>query len=148
MFCTHIYKFDNKFYLQQRGGPIGLRGTCAVARLTMIMWDRLWLDLVSDMGINIEDAARYMDDLRIFMFPLQAGWRWVGDELCWTEDWEVEDLRNGKTDLERTCELIRQSLNKIYPFLNFTIESIEDFEDTRLPTLDFTLWVAKVNIIH
>ena len=101
-----------------------------------------------DMGINIEDAARYMDDLRIFMFPLQAGWRWVGEELCWTEDWEGEDLRSGKTDLERTCELIRQSLNKIYPFLNFTIESIEDFEDTRLPTLDFKLWVAKGNIIH
>ena len=147
MFCTHIYKFGNKFYLQQRGGPIGLRATCGVARLTMIMWDRLWLEMVSDMGLNIEDAARYMDDLRLFMFPVREGWRWVEGELCWTKEWENEDLESGKSDLERTSELVRQSLNKIYPFLNFTIESAEDFEDRRLPTLDFKLWVSAGNIV-
>ena len=30
MFCTHIYKFGNKFYLQQRGGPIGLNSRLVV----------------------------------------------------------------------------------------------------------------------
>ena len=119
----------------------------AVARLTMIMSDKLWLTLVTDMGLTVEDAARYMDDLRIFMFPIKEGWRWVERELCWTKEWEREDQMSGKSDLERTCELVRQSLNKIYPFLNFTIESALDFEDQRLPTLDFKLWVSEGNQI-
>ena len=75
MFRTHVYKFDTKYYLQQQGGPIGLRATCAVARLTMIMWDRMWLELVTEMGLTVEEAARYMDDLRVYMFPIKEGWR-------------------------------------------------------------------------
>ena len=31
MFRTHIYSFENRYFLQQRGGLIGLRATCAVA---------------------------------------------------------------------------------------------------------------------
>ena len=88
-----------------------------------------------------------MDDLRIYMFPIREGWRWIDRELCWTEEWEVEDLNGGKSDLERTCEIVRQSLNKIYPFLNFTIESASDFSDKRLPTLDFKIWVSEGNVI-
>ena len=143
MFRTHVYKFDTKYYLQQQGGPIGLRATCAVARLTMIMWDRMWLELVTEMGLTVEEAARYMDDLRVYMFPIKEGWRWVERELCWTREWELEDQEKGEGDLRRTCELIRQSLNKIYPFLNFTVETIHDFADRRLPTLDFKIWVTE-----
>ena len=40
MFNTHIYSFDSRYYLQQKGGPIGLRATCAVARLAMVDWDK------------------------------------------------------------------------------------------------------------
>ena len=36
MFRTHIYTFDDSYYLQKKGGQIGLRATCCVARLTMI----------------------------------------------------------------------------------------------------------------
>ena len=60
----------------------------------------------------------------------------------------MEDLDKDEGDLTRTCKLIRQSLNKIYPFLNFTIESGLDFSDNRLPTLDFKLWVGEKNIIY
>ena len=49
--------------------------------------------------------------------------------------------------MARTCEIVRQSLNLIYPFLNFTIESEEDFEDRRLPTLDFKPWVREDNLV-
>ena len=39
MFRCHIYIFAQKFYHQQEGGPIGLRRTCCIARLTMLWWD-------------------------------------------------------------------------------------------------------------
>ena len=44
--------------------------------------------------------------------------------------------------------MLQQSRDKIFQFLNFTVESEEDFEDRRLPTLDFKIWVDKNNIIH
>ena len=35
MFKNHLYTFGGKIFKQKKGGPIGLRGTCAIARLTM-----------------------------------------------------------------------------------------------------------------
>ena len=58
MFRTHVYTFDNKYYLQKKGGPIGVRGTCAVARLTMIEWDRLWAKMMEGQGLDILELAR------------------------------------------------------------------------------------------
>ena len=45
--------------------------------------------------------------------------------------------------MERTCEIVRQSLNKIYPLLKFAL----DFEDRRLPTLDFKIFVGDGNVV-
>ena len=42
MFENHLYTFGGKVYRQRKGGPIGLRGTCAIAQLVMCAWDRLW----------------------------------------------------------------------------------------------------------
>jgi hypothetical protein len=39
IFKTHTYSFNNKFFLQRVGGPIGLRSTCCVARIVMLWWD-------------------------------------------------------------------------------------------------------------
>ena len=147
MFGTHIYTFDNRYYLQQRGGPIGLRATCAVARLTMVEWDKLWVELLTKMGLTLEEAARYMDDLRAFMYSIKKGWRWESGELCWREEWEEEDSQSGKSDLERTCEILKESMNMIFEFLEFTIESEIDFEDSRLPTLDLKLWISPDNLV-
>ena len=35
MMNSRLYMFNNKILLQQAGGPIGLRATCAVARVVM-----------------------------------------------------------------------------------------------------------------
>ena len=39
---NHLYEFGGKTYRQKAGGPIGLRATCAIARLVMCIWDKLW----------------------------------------------------------------------------------------------------------
>ena len=39
IFQTHTYTFDEKYYLQLKGGPIGLLSTCCIARLVMMWWD-------------------------------------------------------------------------------------------------------------
>ena len=39
LFNTHFFSFDGKLFHQKGGGPIGLHGTCAVARVVMQMFD-------------------------------------------------------------------------------------------------------------
>ena len=38
-FEGHVYEFGGAWYLQKKGGPIGLRLSGAVAALVMIVWD-------------------------------------------------------------------------------------------------------------
>ena len=39
-FRTHMYTFGGKMYRQLKGGPIGPRCTCALARCVMNVFDR------------------------------------------------------------------------------------------------------------
>ena len=55
MFKTHTYSFGGKYYLQVKGGPIGLRSTCCIARLVMLWWDDMLM--VALMKLNIKTAA-------------------------------------------------------------------------------------------
>ena len=41
---THQYSFNGKTFLQKAGGRIGLRATCAIARVVMNTWDTRWLE--------------------------------------------------------------------------------------------------------
>ena len=76
MFNTHVYGFNGKTFLQKEGGPIGLRSTCALARVVMNEWDTMWLEKLDENNIQITKGSRYMDDLRAFLRALKAGWRW------------------------------------------------------------------------
>ena len=66
LFQTHTYTFGGKYYLQKCGGPIGLRSTCAIARIVMIWWDQQFLDLCAKSNLILEDKQRYMDDIRVW----------------------------------------------------------------------------------
>ena len=52
---------------------------------------------MSRQGVEIEEALRYMDDLRVWLYGLKEGWRWYEDELCWSETWEQEDRLSEKS---------------------------------------------------
>ena len=79
MMNTNLYEFNGTTFLQQAGGPIGLSATCAVAQVCMDEWDSRWIDLLEDQRIETEDMERYMDDIRVFIFALKCGWRWLED---------------------------------------------------------------------
>ena len=78
MFENHLYTFAGKVFRQGSGGPIGLRGTCGIARLVMQMWDQKWMTRINKARIVIALAMRYMDDGRAILAPIRPGWRWVG----------------------------------------------------------------------
>ena len=77
LFSNHLYTFNGKVYRQKKVGAIGLRATCAIARTVMNIWDRIWMERVAELNLKMELYLRYMDDGRLFMYPIRPGWRWV-----------------------------------------------------------------------
>ena len=145
LFTTHVYKFGGKFFLQKDGGPIGLRGTCAIARMVMCLWDGKWKTVLSLNNILIYLYKRYMDDGRVCLPGIKAGWRWAEGELKYKEEWKNQDQTVSPT--ERTRRVLAGSMEGVIKCLTFTTETGEDFQDSCLPTLDLNLWVSGNQVL-
>ena len=89
MMNTHIYEFNGQCFLQQEGGPIGLRASCSVARVVMNFWDKKWKEIMDKNNITLDMADRYMDDIRAILMATKHGWRWNDGELQYCEEWEL-----------------------------------------------------------
>ena len=74
-------QFAGKTYIQRDGAPIGVRLSCAVARLVMNKWDRKFMVVLDTNGIKTGTAFRYMDDKRVVLRALALGWRWDRGQL-------------------------------------------------------------------
>ena len=144
MFGNHLYTFGGNIFKQRKGGPIGLRGTCAIARLTMCSWDRVWKKLMVTNRVQLEEYMRYMDDGRSVLHAFKKGWRWHEGRLCYSRRWQLED--KDKSGLEVTETILGRSMQDIYPFLKFTTEVGEGVEGW-LPTLDTQLRVEDNNVV-
>ena len=70
---------------------------------------------------------------------------WEG-KLCFSEEWQEEDLKDGKSATKRTAEILISIMNQIIPSLQFTMEIGEDFIDMKLPTLDVKIWIVNGRI--
>ena len=146
MYDTHMYSFGGTVYKQTEGGPIGLRSTCAVARVIMSRWDMKWKERLAMNNIQLETDARYVDDGRAILFSLRPGWRWIGSGLWFRADWEQEDKE--LSGLEITKRALYGSMQDLTGCLSFTVETSEDFPDGWLPTLDMKLRITSDNIIQ
>ena len=145
MFENHFYNFGGKVFHQEQGGPIGLRGTCAVARIVMQLFDSKWKRVLAENGIRTWEVMRYVDDARAILPPVKPGWRWSQGRLRFCKRWRMEDMEIPGE--RRTKEILGQSMQGVESYLKFTMESGEDFQGGWLPTLDTTLRVEEDNSI-
>ena len=143
MFKKHFYSFGGKTFHQKGGGPIGLRGTCAVARLIMQIFDWKWGKLLEELRVRTHGRIRYMDDFRTLLAPFRAGWRWNNGRISFCRRWEDQD--KSLTPIERTKRVLMGTMGNIEGYLGFTAETEEDFLDGWLPTLDTALRVTDQN---
>ena len=145
LFRTHVYEFGGKFFLQKKGGPIGLRSTCAIARIVMLWWDEKLLSLVARNNLTLKQKARIMDDIRLWLHSVRLGWRWVNNGLRFSMSWRKEEMEAGMTGLQKTAEVLRGMMNSICDFLVLTMETADEFNG-RLPTLDLNIWIREDNV--
>ena len=144
LFSNHLYTFGNKIYRQSKGGAIGLDATCAIARVMMNVWDKLWEGRLLDLNLKQEVYTRYMDDGRSLLHPVRPGWRICEDgRLKFKKEWERED---GKiTPTERTKQVLEGSMKGVMEGINLTMETKDDFDGEWLPTLDICLAIDGGN---
>ena len=138
---SHVYEFQGDCYLQCFGGPIGLAITAWLASIVMQCFDNLWLQLVQKNNITLWDYMRYVDDCREFYPGISKGWYWSGKSFSFSTDKLAEDLDKNELDEVRSTRLMTEAKNSIMPFLKFTCESTADFHDSRLPTLDCSIFI-------
>ena len=72
----HVYSFCGRLYLQESGGPIGLRFTASLANLIMKKFDKAWSKLCKREGFIYELYLRYVDDCCLFSKPISEGLGW------------------------------------------------------------------------
>ena len=131
-------------YKQRKGGPIGLRATCAIARLVMNNWDRRWKQIMDENKITIKLYKRYMEYGRMVMPPLRHGWRWQQGELVFKRTWLKEDENLTSTEITRRA--MENSMQEVMNCLTFTTE-VGEGDENWLPTLDIAMRVEENNTI-
>ena len=132
-------------YRQRSGGAIGLRATCAIARVTMNVWDKLWGKRIEDLNLRIELYTRYMDDGRIVGYPIRPGWRFEESSglVKYCQEWEIQDKDLSPT--QRTLRILEGTMKGVVKGMVMTMESKEDFDGKWLPTLDISLSMSSSN---
>jgi hypothetical protein len=144
---NHCYQFDGKLYLQQAGGPIGLKLSGVLARLVMLKFDRLYLDKLSKLDIELVLYQRYIDDLNMALSCLPPGLRFRNNKLVHVPEL-VEEDREIATDV-RTGRLVREIANSIMPSVIVMEEDTPSaHRNGRLPVLDMEFWVESDLIYH
>ena len=74
---NHCYQFDGKLYQQQAGAPIGLKLSGILARLVMLKFDKLYIEKLRNLKIDIVLYQRYIDDLNMALSCLAPGMRYL-----------------------------------------------------------------------
>ena len=78
---NHLYRMDGKVYRQQAGGPIGLEITGVLSRLVMLWWDKVFLEKLDKMGINMVMYKRYVNDGNLALEAVPAGARFAKGKI-------------------------------------------------------------------
>ena len=123
---THPYCFGDKLFLQQEGGPIGMRFTASLANLEMKMWDRAWTNLMVRENLHYLMFLRYVDDVQLVLPIISKGWFWNGKDFAYSTDQEKADAEADVSDEHRTTIQITKVMCSLVEFLQFTGE-VTDF---------------------
>ena len=146
LMSSSCYSFGGRLYRQVEGAGIGERSSACIAKTVMSLWDKLWASTQGKAGIFCPLFVRYVDDLRIYLHPINNGWSWNG--VQWVFDGKQKDELSYE---ERTKQNIHKTLNGILEGITLTVESESDFQSGMLPTLDFQTRVrndGEVEFLH
>ena len=129
----------------------GVRATGAAAQLVMEHWGKEYRSLLEAAGLQIFMLSGYVDDGRQISSVLKPGMRFVESQFIFSEKAEEEDIKmkeQGESTKQMMARVCRPAMDSVNSDLKFTTESQEDFENERLPTQDFEMWLTQDGVRH
>ena len=153
LFQNHVYRFGGQIFKQEKGGSIGDRWTGAAAEMVMQDWAENYREILTAAGIDVLLLAGYVDDGRQGTSTLPIGYRYNIEkkEFEYNKEYEMEDKRKrmeGESDNQRMARICLDVMNSINPDLCFTVECQEEYQNERLPTLDFNIWQEEEGTLN
>ena len=150
LWSNFMYEFAGDVYVQTEGGPIGARCTMAASRLVMQEWSEGYLDILTRSGIRVDALQGYVDDGRQWTELIRRGTRFVQrlNRFLWREDWERIDVEENLPEEVRMGKICLEAMNAVNSDLTFTVETVHDFPNKRLATLDLEVDVVDNQIIY
>ena len=119
----------------------------------MIKFGKNYRILLEISKMEVRLLAGYVDDVRQAGTQIRFGLRfcivkmiWIWTEEAWLEDRFLKD--GGETPNMRMKRICLPALNSVNKDLKFTCEIEEEFQNQRLPTLDFELWLDQDGLIQ
>ena len=103
---------------------------------------RLFLKMLTCDYYTFQIRAKYQGE------SIREGWRWFEGAIKYTKEWEEEDVAKCVSPEERTKRVLQGTMQGVEEYLEFTVESGEEFTDGWLPTLDLSLKVGEDNKIQ
>ena len=94
---SSCYTIGGNIFRQKTGAGIGAHSSACIAKVTMSLWDKMWASRQMDEGLWILIFICYIDDIRLYVFPINPGWDWDGSNWIYKKN---ED--DGLTYEERT----------------------------------------------
>lgn len=106
----------------------------------MDRWHDRMEERMSHASIKKFLLERYVDDVNFVVQELGVGMRYHEGMLRWREEWEDEDLANGRNASDITCQAVLAIANSINEDLEFTVDMPSQNKDGRVPMLDLEVW--------
>ena len=137
---NHIYQFQNKCRIQNKGGPTGLKITGEIADCLMVDWDSKFLEKLKSFKLVPEVYTRFKDDIEILIESLEAGSKFENGNIVLDEEKKLTD--ENRTSSKITMDVIQGIANSISPMIQLTVETPCNFKDGYMPVLDIKV---KIN---
>ena len=90
-------------------------------------------------GAKLYAFMKYVDNVNVV-----KGVRWVGSELIWTKESELEDELSGLSVKRLTMSRVKEAAESVFPWLLFREDLPEDHEEGAVPMLDLQVWVQPM----
>ena len=147
VFSNHFFKFGGKAYRQLDGASMGMDLAVELCLIYMLVWDKMFLNKVESLNINLPLYARYVDDGGLGLHAIQQGWSYNAERniMEFSGQLHTEDDR---PDDARTMDILKNIANSIDPEIQMEVDYPSNHINGKMPILDMEIWVEDGIVRH
>ena len=123
IFNTHVHKWGEKMFKQQKGGQIGPKASGTVAKCAMDDWLKRYEKLLKSLGFKVHLMVKYVDVMVSTTSNCQLDTIYRNGRLTQTEDDCFADMQEGKTRSHIMLDVLIEAANSLMKYLKFTGEA-------------------------